>query len=144
MITDPDLPDQYPPRAALNTDCWEQSRTRLTQLLDADHIKILVRHYASVRRIRVLLQDPVELPTKRKEGVKVHMKAADVKKKRDVLLSSLANLAYLDGEAVRHKGQKYLGTLPEYYPESEHGSDDAQAEDSQNSTPKDGMTRSIG
>lgn len=137
MITDPDLAEQYPSRrAALSANAWQQSRARLAQLLRPDHIKSLVAHYASISRIMATLGDR-NVPTKgRSKEDKV--KAANVRKKRYVLLSSLANLAWLEGKNVRQKGKKYIKTLSDYFGTAEREADKAvsvdQAEDGDDDT----------
>lgn len=50
-------------------------------------------------------------------------------KKRRVLLSSLANLARLEGKAIRKKGTKYTGTLPDYFGTAEKEAEKAVAKD---------------
>ena len=128
MIDYPGLADQYPSRAAVVTDAWDQAQGRMAQLLPSDHFTLLVRHYASVRRIRVVLKDP-EAPTSKRKGKDMRVKLENVKKKRLVALSALANSAYQDGEAIRQKGKKYIKTLPEYYPEPEDTEDQAEPDD---------------
>ena len=133
MIEYPGLADQYPSRATLITDAWDQAQGRLAQLLPSAHITLLVRHYATVRRIRVVLKDP-ETPTSTRKGKDMRVKLEGVKKKRLVLLSALANSAHEDGEAVRQKGKKYIKTLPDYFPKSESTEDQAEDND-ENGTP---------
>lgn len=131
MIDYPELADQYPSRAAVVTDAWDQAQGRLAQLLPSDHITLLVRHYASVRRIRAVLEDP-ERPTAQRKGKDMRVRLENVKKKRLVLLSSLANSACEDGEAIRQKGKKYIKTLPDYFPKPEDTEDQAEDNDETN------------
>jgi len=130
MQTDPDISEKYPSRAALSTNVWDQSWPSLSRLLsrDQDHIFALVRHYASVRRISARLSDP-DAPLSARSKHERRIKTADIRKKRLKLLSSLANLAYLDGKAIREKGTQYIGGLPDYYLMAERDADDDQMED---------------
>jgi hypothetical protein len=114
MIRDPDLAEQYPSRrASLSADAWEQPRARLAQLLRPRHIQSLVAHYASISRIKATLADG-DVPTKGKSREE-KQKVANVRQKRRALLSNLANLGWLEGEEIRKKGKKYIGTLPDYF-----------------------------
>jgi hypothetical protein len=83
-----------------------------------------------MRRIKAILADR-DPPKGRSKEEKI--KAANVRKKRHVLLSSLANLAWLEGKRIRQKGKKYIGTLPDYFGTAERDAEKAvgvdQAED---------------
>jgi hypothetical protein len=116
MRTDLAISDKYPSRAALSTDAWDQSRARLARLRagDRDHIFDLVRHYASVRRIGRILADP-DAPISAKSKQERRSRTADIRTQRLRLLAKLANLAYLDGEAIRERGKRYIGDLPDYF-----------------------------
>jgi DNA-binding transcriptional MerR regulator len=136
MITDPDLAEQYPSRrVSLSTNAWEQHSARLAQLLRREHIRSLVAHYASISRIKAALEDrnaTIKAKTREQKA-----KAADIRKKRYVLLSSLANLAWLEGEAIRKQGKKYIGTLPDYFGTAEREAEKAAAADQPDDDGKD-------
>lgn len=130
MRREPDISEKYPSRAALSTDAWDQSWASLSRLLskDQDHIFAMVRHYASVRRISAVLSDP-DAPLSAKSKHERRTKTTDIRKKRLNLLSSLANLAYLDGKAIREKSGQYIGDLPDYFLTAEQDADADQMED---------------
>lgn len=131
MITDPDLAEQYPSqRAPLSTDAWEQSRARLTQLLRPDHVNTLVAHYAAIRRIMATLGDR-DVSTKGKNR-NAKQKVVLIRDKRRALLSSLANLAWSEGEAIRKNGKKYIKTLPDYFGTAEREAEQAASESTAN------------
>ncbi len=53
------------------------------------------------------------------------------KEKRRTLVSSLANVAWLEGEEIRKKGKKYIGTLPDYFGTARREAEQAAAADQQ-------------
>jgi len=89
---------------------------------------VLVRHYASVRRIRALLSDP-DAPLSAKSKHERRTRTANIRRDRLKLLSRLANLAYLDGKEIREKGKRYIGDLPDYFLLAERDADADQMED---------------
>jgi hypothetical protein len=112
---------KYPSQSHVSTDAWNQSRARLGEFLfeDQDYIFALNRHYALVVRIGATLEDPEELKQslsrrdRRDRTMRARVAGADESGKN--LLSILANRALAAGETARNRGEKYIGSLPDYH-----------------------------
>ncbi len=111
MIAEPHIADKYPSRTALNTAVWDDSRTKLSQLLatDQEHIVHLTRHYAVVGRIRAPLGDP-DAPISARNKRERQARTANIREKRYILLSQLANLGYTTRAHQMHRRANWTVT----------------------------------
>ncbi len=130
---DPDL-TKYPSMSSLSTSAWDQSRTRLADLLskDQEHLFSLVRHYALIVRIRAALDDPEvldnSLSRKERRDKIIKTRVTEAKGSGLSMVATLANRALSDGENARRKGEKYIGTLPGYYGADDGGPADVSSQ----------------
>ncbi len=130
---DPDL-TKYPSMSSLSTSAWDQSRTRLADLLskDQEHLFSLVRHYALIVRIRAALDDPEvldnSLSRKERRDKIIKTRVTEAKGSGLSMVAIMANRALSDGDNARRKGEKYIGTLPDYYGADDGGPADVSSQ----------------
>jgi len=125
MIRDsPDVGQLYDSYAELHNQSWNESKTRLAQLLPPEHIEALVRYYGIIQTLGVSLHDEAFKPPShlsnrdlRNKTVQRAIKKAttDVLPKKDNLLSIYARDAVVYGDNARQLGAEYIGKVPDYF-----------------------------
>lgn len=116
MKDSPDIGQRYRAYSELHTSQWEESKSRLAQLLPTDHLGVLVRYYGLLDKIGAHVGDegtPSPRYVTRKPKVK---KARTVARaERENLLSVLSREGLEIGGKARELGSKYIGELEDYF-----------------------------